>query len=208
MPRDAFNYDYHRRIPRRKSGCLSRASLIAVSLLLLAAGLVSCFWRSKDKTTLAQREKQYAPLVSAAAAKHGISPSLVMAVIWKESRFRADRVGRKKEIGLMQLMDGAITDWAKAENNGQTPSRRQVFQPELNIEIGTWYLARAASHWKGYASQDILTLAEYNAGYSRVDQKWKPANKNTKVSLEQVSFPGTRDYIMQILQKRNEYDSQ
>ena len=107
----------------------------------------------------------------------------------------------------MQLMDGAVEDWARNNRPASPPSRRQLFQPELNIEIGTWYLAQASAHWEGYASQEILMLAEYNAGYSRVVKNWKPSDKNEKLSPEQVSFPGTRDYIMQILQKRTEYDS-
>ena len=184
-----------------------RHRLFAVLSLLIGGAVSLLTWQRHERSTLAEREKRYAPLVQAAAAKYGLPPSLVMAVIWKESRFRPQAVGHKKEIGLMQLMDGAVQDWIRDQRPATPPSRRQLFKPELNIEIGTWYLAQAASHWEGYASQEVLMLAEYNAGYSRVVKNWKPANKNDKLSPEQVSFPGTRDYIMQILQKRNEYDS-
>ena len=179
-----------------------RLFLVGFSLLVVAL-----LWHHHQRQkSLAWRESLFASLIEETAARHGLQPALVKAVVWRESLYDPRCRGKQGEIGLMQLMDGAVRDWAKA--NGQpVPSRSQLFRPELNLEIGSWYLAKAMSHWQEYTEPEILALAEYNAGFSRVDKMWRPKDKSQKLSPEMISFPGTRDYIILILRKRKEYES-
>jgi len=153
------------------------------------------------------REKNLDPVIARAAARHGVPVALIKAVIWKESRFNAREIGGKGEIGLMQITPGAVEEWRRA--NRQTPlDPRRLTDPEVNIEIGAWYLAWAARHWQDYASRDILQLAEYNAGYGRVSKLWKPADPKQKITIADISFPGTRSYIKQVLKRRQFYEQQ
>lgn len=162
------------------------------------------YWVFRD---LARREALFVPLAEAAAARHGVSPALVKAVIWKESRWLPTVTGGHGEVGLMQITQGAVDDWQRLEK--QPPPRRgDLFKPELNIEIGTWYLAWTGKHWSEYKSREILQLAEYNAGYTRVNKLWKPQSPEEELPLEKISFPGTRDYIKQILAKKAYYERQ
>jgi soluble lytic murein transglycosylase len=180
----------------------ARLALGTFSLLVLFL-----LWKHHQRQkSLAWREKFFAPLIEETAERHGLPPSLVKAVVWRESQYDPHCRGKCGEIGLMQLMEGAVYDWAKA-SGCSVPSSGQLFNPELNVEIGSWYLARAMSHWQDYAEPEILALAEYNAGYSRVDKMWRPKDKSQKLSADSISFPGTRDYIILILRKRKEYDS-
>jgi len=151
------------------------------------------------------RLEELEPVIQAAARKHGVPVALAMAVIWKESRFRSGSVGKAGEIGLMQIMPGAVEEWFRGTRQERRPSRKELFTPEMNLEIGLWYLAWCGRHWETYKSAEILQLAEYNAGYSRVSQ-WKPKDPQTSLSLEQISIPTTREYVRQILEKRDFYD--
>jgi soluble lytic murein transglycosylase len=104
----------------------------------------------------------------------------------------------------MQITPGAVTDWARS-NKCPPPSRQELFAPELNLEIGAWYLALCGQHWNGFASRDILQLAEYNAGRSKVTKDWAPENPETIIELERITYPGTRSYIKQILERQHFY---
>ena len=161
---------------------------------------VSPFYHSVPKLG----EKELLPSINAAAKKHSLEPELVRAVIWKESRFDSSSVGKIGEIGLMQITDGAVQDWARV-NHKPIPSRQELFQPEINLEIGCWYLAHTGKHWAGYASQEILQLAEYNAGRTKVIKDWAPKSPDMPITLEQITYPQTQNYIRQILERRNHY---
>ncbi|HQL87736.1 MAG: lytic transglycosylase domain-containing protein [Lentisphaerae bacterium] len=153
------------------------------------------------------REHNLDPIIARASARHGVPVALIKAVIWKESRFNAHEVGGKGEIGLMQITPGAVEEWRRA--NRQPPvDPRRLTNPEVNIEIGVWYLAWTGRHWRDYASRDILQLAEYNAGYGRVSKLWKPADPNQEIAIADISFPGTRNYIRQVLKRRQFYERQ
>ncbi len=189
---------------------MTRRRNLQLLLWLLIILLVGCIaaWKTFETLTmrsLAKREKRLMPLAEAAASRYGVNPALVKAVIWRESRWQPLAVGAKGEIGLMQITPGAVADWQRV-NQKNTPIRAQLFQAEINIEIGTWYLAQAGKHWQNYRSKEILQLAEYNAGYGRVSKLWKPQHPEQEVTLEEISFPGTRDYIMQILIQKSEYE--
>lgn len=183
--------------------------LLCWLLIILLVGCATA-WRVFDVLrlrSLARREKMFAPLAEAAALRHSLEPALVKAVIWRESRWQPLVVGGHGEVGLMQITAGAVSDWQRV-NRKSAPTRAELFQPGLNIEIGAWYLSQAGRHWQDYRSKEILQLAEYNAGYGRVSKLWKPAQPEQEVPLEGISFPSTRDYIMQILSKKVEYEKQ
>jgi soluble lytic murein transglycosylase len=153
------------------------------------------FWRD---------ETRYDEIIWGAAGRHNISPHLVKAVIKQESDFVAHCVGAAGERGLMQITPGAVKDWERNTGNS-CPHPGLLFNPALNIEIGTWYLARALKRWQKYADAEVLALAEYNAGPSRA-KAWAPATPEGN-ALSGVSFPGTRHYISSILDYKNDYTS-
>lgn len=151
----------------------------------------------------------FEPLIQQAALRHAVSPMLIKAVIWKESRFKMFSVGRHHEVGLMQITEGAVIDWK--EHFGRHLPRRAVrFDPSLNIEIGTWYLAKAMRDWRDYRSADALALAQYNAGGSRA-RRWAPENPQEELDLarlERDGFDSTRDYIRQVRNKWHEFEKE
>ncbi|MCF7791961.1 MAG: lytic transglycosylase domain-containing protein [Victivallales bacterium] len=137
--------------------------------------------------------------------KYRLDPALVKAVIWKESKFNPNAKGGHGECGLMQIRPStAVKDWEKyykinLKNEGI------LFNPELNIEIGCWYLASCRKHWIKYSNPDILMLAEYNAGYSNIKQWVKNCSYSDKNLIKIIKFTSTKEYIRNILNKYNTY---
>jgi soluble lytic murein transglycosylase len=148
-------------------------------------------------------EDRFDDMIREAASRHGIDPALVKAVIRQESSFCPWQVGKAGEIGLMQITGAAVKDW-ETFTGQRCRYRGMLFDPRLNIEIGTWYLARAVRRWREYEHGDSLALAEYNAGISRARQ-WAPEDPVGNV-MPRVRFPSTRKYISNVIKYRVEYD--
>lgn len=181
-----------------------RKALALVTLAVLAFVALQIHLAIRDHL-VARREEMVLPFIRQAAQKHGLSVSLVRALVWKESRFQTDAVGSKGETGLMQVTSGAVADWAAATRN-PVPTRTELFTAETNLDIGCWFLARALSRWKGYTAQELLALAEYNAGRTKVVKEWAPEDPADPLLPEQITFPSTQSYVRQIQSRRAYYE--
>ena len=154
-----------------------------------------------------QRFQQHDALIRTAAAQHDIDPMLVKAVIWSESRFDPQKFGAAGERGLMQITDAAAKEWA-ADGRVENFRVEELFDPEINIQAGTWYLARAMQRWKHQSDPVPFALAEYNAGASRA-QRWAGGNGSAVIPPNEfrnnIDFPGTRKYVDTIMARRDFY---
>lgn len=149
------------------------------------------------------RSSRYDSCILHAAYRNHIDPALVKALIWQESRFDRNAKGLKGEVGLMQIMRNyAVTDWASVHKRS-VPSRGALYDPELNIEIGSWYLARALRRYQSYRHAVALALCEYNAGARRASD-WKPKDPSGEV-IERISIPSTKAYVKAILARYEYY---
>jgi soluble lytic murein transglycosylase len=154
--------------------------------------------------------KQYDSLITQIANEHLLDPRLVKAVVWRESQFQADMVGKNNERGLMQVSEIAARDWAKA-NAVPNFEPNQLFNPEVNLEIGCWYLSKALQRWNSQMEPVPFALAEYNAGKSRVDRWIRVALQRNKQPLsaeafeDSIDFPSTAHYVRTILARYDYY---
>jgi soluble lytic murein transglycosylase len=169
---------------------------IGLAILLVGIG----YWVYRDR-----RVEEYDRLIASAAARYGVDPALVKAVTWCESRFRADARGRVGEIGLMQIREAAAWEWAAAERIPDF-DHEQVVDPKTNLLAGTWYLARLIRRYPNADDPIPFALADYNAGRSHV-LRWNDGAgaTNAAVFVEQITFPGTRRYIEQVIERRKLY---
>lgn len=177
-----------------------RIILLGIALIIIGAAaalfILDCrdFFYSEDK---------YDDMIKKAAARHDVDSMLIKAVIAQESVFNHKCVGGKGEIGLMQLLPGgAVADWAK-HHQRKPPVTGALFDPELNIEIGTWYLKTALECWKDYEHGTELALCQYNAGPSRAE-KWKPDNLSGEV-IDRITIGSTKVYVTRIMKKYQDY---
>ncbi len=147
-------------------------------------------------------------IISQAAARNDVDFYLVKALIFEESWFRPDIVGPAGEIGLMQITRAAAADFSAKK--GLPPFyEARLFEPELNVEIGCWYLHQSLEHYKRSPAPTAFALLRYNAGEARADQWLRLALANPRpagISAERyclslVDFPKTRDYVGRILQR-------
>lgn len=88
------------------------------------------------------------------AAKYEISPALLEAVIWQESRWRAAATSSAGARGLAQLMPGTARQLGV-----------DIHDPRANLEGGTRYLRMQLDSFDGDVEK---ALAAYNAGPGRV----------------------------------------
>jgi soluble lytic murein transglycosylase len=180
--------------------------LIICALLATGAGLVWLSTKSGDPTyTLHEwvnpgRFQQHDAMIRSVAAEHHLDPMLVKAVVWRESRFDAQKFGNAGERGLMQVSEKAAQEWAQ-ENHIENFRVEELFDPKVNLEAGTWYLRRAAEHWEKQADPIPFALAEYNAGASRA-QRWAGGDDAVippDTFRANIDFPGTRKYVDSII---------
>ena len=143
----------------------------------------------------------YDGLIQEIAKKRGIDPLLIKAIVWRESGFRADKVGTSGERGLMQVSEGAAQDWAKVEKV-ETFVPADLFEPRINVEVGVWYFSKALEHWKGKEVALPFALAQYNAGKTRVDRWIAATNMGEQATSEDllaaIDIGSTRRYIEDI----------
>jgi soluble lytic murein transglycosylase-like protein len=124
----------------------------------------------------------YDGFVKQSAARHGVDPNLVFAVMRQESGFNSRAVSYKGASGLMQLMPGT------ARRFGVT----NIFDPAQNIDAGTKYLRFLLDMFNGDVK---LALAGYNAGENAVVNSGYqiPRYRETQNYVKSISAKYTRN---------------
>jgi peptidoglycan lytic transglycosylase len=202
--------------PWTKIVLLNAAKLILVLVLSGVTAVGYLVLRSHDPLYVLRELKNWSDyrrfdrLIVQIASGHNLDPRLVKAVVWRESRFQADMLGRNGERGLMQVTAVAARDWAASKGvPAIEPSR--LFDPETNLEIGSWYLSKAIQRWTTQDDAIPFALAEYNAGKSRVDRWVRTAWKKNDGSVsaqafeDSIDFPSTAQYVRTILARYDFY---
>lgn len=137
----------------------------------------------------------YTDYINKYAKEYDVDPLLVSAIINVESKYDKDAVSAKDARGLMQI--GPTTgQWAGQELNIENYNENMLFIPEINIRIGTWYLAKLENE---FGDNLDLVLAAYNGGSGNV-QKWRldPAYSKDGINLDKIPFKETEDYLVKV----------
>lgn len=190
-------------------------TLLLVLVAAALVGLALALWQSADPAYTVQewlnrkRFAQYDTLIQDVGRKYNVDPMLIKAMVWRESKFHPGKVGTSGERGLMQVGEMAAQDWVRFRKI-ETFAPTDLFDPKVNLEVGVWYLAKAAEHWKDRDDPVPFTLAEYNAGKKRVD-RWikesgKPDDATAADLMQWVDFPTTKQYIQDIVARRETYE--
>ena len=186
--------------------------LIICALLATAASVAYLSMRSGDPAyslyewISPARFQQHDALIRSVANEHHLDPMLVKAVVWRESRFDAQKFGTAGERGLMQVSEKAAQEWAR-ENHVENFRVEELFDPKINLEAGAWYLRRAIEHWENQVDPVPFALAEYNAGASRA-QRWAGGEVRAippDTFRANIDFPGTRKYVESIIARLEFY---
>jgi peptidoglycan lytic transglycosylase len=128
---------------------------------------------------------RYETIVRGHARNYSLDPALLAAVIYQESKFKADAESKSGAIGLMQL----LPDTAKgiALHTGGSAFRvADLYDPEINVRYGAWYLRHLLRKY----GEERTALAAYNAGQDNVD-RWRRDGLG-------IQFPETRAYVNRV----------
>jgi soluble lytic murein transglycosylase len=150
------------------------------------------FQRTLEEVTL---PLQHEDIIRQQASDKDVPADLIAAVIYNESRFR-DQTSHAGARGLMQITP-ATAKVIEGLSGGQTFNFDDLSNPDINIRYGTFYL-----HYliEKFGDNEIAALAAYNAGETNV-----AAWGGSSLSLDDIPFPETRDYVENVLEKRDEY---
>jgi soluble lytic murein transglycosylase len=129
------------------------------------------------------------------AADKGLPPDLVAAVIFRESRFE-DQTSSAGARGLMQITP-RTAEIIEDLSGGSTFEQEDLADPDINIRYGTFYLRHLLDK---FGENEVAALAAYNAGETNV-----AAWGGSELELDQIEFPETRDYVEDVLDKRDDY---
>ncbi len=113
---------------------------------------------------------------------------LILSLIRQESAFNKKAKSVVGARGLMQLMP------ATARMFKRQLKTEQLFNPNLNIEIGVQFLERLVKRYDGNL---MFTLSAYNAGMGNV-AKWMksiPFGDDILLNVEMIPFSETRKYV-------------
>ncbi|MGB1221707.1 MAG: lytic transglycosylase domain-containing protein, partial [Alcanivoracaceae bacterium] len=101
---------------------------------------------------------------------------------------------------LVDVMNTPGTARLVARDLGMAaPSTDDLYQPSLNIRLGSTYLAELLERYQG---NRILALAAYNAGPHRVDRWLADTPVAHDVFIESIPFHETREYVQAVLAYR------
>jgi soluble lytic murein transglycosylase len=160
-----------------------------LAMLVLAGGVILAVALVQDaKPGWWQRlwyPLHYKQIVRGHAHNYDLDPALLAAVIYQESKFKADAESKSGAIGLMQL----LPDTAKgiALHTGGSAFRvDDLYDPEINVRYGAWYLRHLLRKY----ADERTALAAYNAGQDNVD-RWRRDGLG-------IQFSETRAYVNRV----------
>ena len=137
----------------------------------------------------------YSEYVEKYSEQYNLDEHLVFSMIKAESSFNPNAVSPRNAKGLMQIID-STGEWAAEKMDIEDFTTAQLMEPETNIHIGCWYIARLL---KQYNQNTELALAAYNAGSGNVS-KWLKDESISKdgTTLDRIPFEETRNYVNKI----------
>ncbi|NWF37582.1 transglycosylase SLT domain-containing protein [Mariprofundus sp. NF] len=132
--------------------------------------------------------------VRSASIESGLTSSEIWSIIRQESAFNSQAVSYVGAKGLMQLMPR--TARAVAKQLKLRSRHPDLFSPEVNIRLGSTYLADMKQRFGSLA----LAAAAYNAGPHRVSS-WleRTPFSAPEAWVEAIPFNETRRYVQQVM---------
>lgn len=132
----------------------------------------------------------------ALAAQDAQLPSdWVYGVMRQESLFLPQAVSSADALGLLQLKLDTARDVARKIGLPR-PQREELFQPQLNLRLGSAYLQQINARYDG---QFVPTICAYNAGPNAVARWLPPQPMAADIWIENVPYNETRGYVQRIL---------
>lgn len=137
----------------------------------------------------------YSSAVKINSTRFNVYPNFIFSIMRAESLFNPTIESPVHAKGLMQLMPFTAEKVAESIN---LPSKElNLFDPNINIQLGTAYLSRLL---KQFDNNIPLAAAAYNAGPHRV-QNWLSqfGHFDHDIFIEHIPFKETRGYVKKVI---------
>jgi len=140
--------------------------------------------------------------VESFSKQNGLDPFLMAALIRQESEFNPKAVSKTGARGLAQIQPATGRELSRRLKVA-TYSTAGLFQPGLNLQLGTYYLKSLLGQVGG---REDAALAAYDAGLSRVRAwlTWGDFREPAEF-IESIPFTETRGYVQGILRNADIY---
>lgn len=133
----------------------------------------------------------YRDIIIKYASQNQLDPSLVAGIIYTESHYNPQATSRVGAKGLMQLMPATARSISEQLSE---PEMGDLFDPEVNIRYGTFYIAQKIKDYEGNVN---AALAAYNGG---------PAVGSRYVVSREAGIPyETQNFIKTVNNAKDKY---
>jgi soluble lytic murein transglycosylase len=163
--------------------------------VVLVAGIVAFMALQTSKPAWWERAwypLRYDQIVRGHARHYDLDAALLAAVIYQESKFKANARSSSGAIGLMQLLPSTAQGIA-IHTGGSAFRTGDLYDPEINVRYGAWYL----HHLMEKYGDEATALAAYNAGQQNVD-RWRARGVG-------IQFAETRAYVKRVEELKRIY---
>ena len=139
-------------------------------------------------------KKEYSEYVEKYSKEYDVDADLIYAIIKAESNFESKAVSNQNAQGLMQLMYSTAEEIAESIDLELT--EENIFEPEINIQLGTKYISKLLEKYECIE----VALAAYNAGSGNVDKWIKNGTiKSDGSDIEKIPYKETNSYVRKIM---------
>jgi soluble lytic murein transglycosylase len=143
----------------------------------------------------------YWDIISQESRARRLDPFQVAGLIRQESVFNPRAVSSARAYGLMQLLVPTAVTTAKRSGVDRSVTMEALFEPRLNIQLGTAYLKDQLDKY----GRIEYVAAAYNAGPGRVVQWRATLPLEIDEWAEAVPFRETRLYIQGVVRNTLQY---
>ena len=144
--------------------------------------------------------RAYWDLFASASTRLALDPYLVLALARQESLFNPNATSGSNARGLMQLIPS--TAKKMASEHGMDSEAIRLYDPSVNVELGTAYLKNLFEMFGGNAFRAVAAynagehaVSKWVAGFSGADDEW----------VENIEYKETREYVKKVIGGRREY---
>ena len=170
-----------------------KTKILLYILIILVIGIILII-NIKEQMMKNMYKKEYSEYVEKYAQEYDVDADLIYAMIKAESDFDTTAVSNKNAQGLMQLMYSTAEEIAESIDLELT--EENIFEPEINIQIGTKYISNLLQKYDCVE----IALAAYNSGSGNVD-KWIKNGiiKSDGSDIENIPYKETNTYVRKIM---------
>ncbi|MDY0382975.1 MAG: transglycosylase SLT domain-containing protein, partial [Atribacterota bacterium] len=144
----------------------------------------------------------YEEFVKRIASSYHVEPYLVWSIMREESHFNPYAQSRAGARGLMQIVF-STGEWIAQKLNYKEFEYDSLFEPEFNINLGSWYLQYLQER---FDKNTFLIISGYNAGPGITDKWVETIDMNDiDVFVENIPYQETSEHIKKVMRSYHVY---